>query len=454
MSSDTLIAAQVGYLAAMLYNPNNVALEGSPVTSELEDEVIADLCGLCGLDAGLAWGALCGGGTIANLQALWVYRNLTRDDPRPVAVLVPATHHYSWVKAVDLLGFPASALVPVAVDAALCMRLDALAGALEQAQRSGQRVLACVGVVGSTESGSIDPIDGILELRTEHERRFGERFFVHVDAAYGGYARALLRAPGDRVRSFAELQSDGLGLEQRTYAALLAMKDADGVTVDPHKLGFVPYPAGALLMRDANWLTACAATAPYLNAGAREHRGSFTLEGSRPGAAAASCWLAHRSVPLDRTGYGAILRESLLSSRGLAELLDGRELCGHRCVVLTEPVLDVLLYAFAPLDNTSLDGVDACTERLLGALGPRGDGPFALASTTLTHATLGDAVAPFLARLGIGPDAWRPGASVRVLRSVMMTPFVSSAEMKAYYRSHLIEALAVALAGREVVSEG
>lgn len=446
MSSDTLIAAQVGYLAAMLYNPNNVAFEGSPVTTELEDEVIADLCGLCGFDPESSWGTLCGGGTIANLHALWVYRNLARTSGHHrFCVLVPASHHYSWVKAADLLGFDADALVAVEVDSALRMRLDALEAALEASQRAGRRVLACVGVAGSTEGGAIDPIDGILALRDEHQRRYGERFFVHVDAAYGGYARAILRADDGELRSFEAVDQDGLAFERGTYDALVAVRHADGVTIDPHKLGFVPYPAGALLLRDKQWRSACSTHAPYLNADSNDHRGTFTLEGSRPGAAAAACWLAHRTVPLDRTGYGEILRESLLASRGLAELLDERVVVDHRCVVLTPPTLDVLLYAFVPTPDASLESVNACSERVLRQLGPRGQGPFGLASTTLDFTTLGEAVLPFLQRLGVPAGQWKPGAKLKVLRSVMMTPFVSSRTLKAFYRSRLLEALAQAL---------
>ncbi|HEY0306491.1 MAG TPA: hypothetical protein VGC44_16065, partial [Longimicrobiales bacterium] len=76
MSFEQTIAAQIGYFAAMLYNPNNVAAEGSPVTTGLELQVAAQLAQMIGYDAARSWGHLTSGGTIANFEALWVARNI------------------------------------------------------------------------------------------------------------------------------------------------------------------------------------------------------------------------------------------------------------------------------------------------------------------------------------------------------------------------------------------
>lgn len=494
MTGDTLLPAQVGYLAAMLYNPNNVAVEGSPVTSQLELEVVRDLVGLLGLDLERAGGRLCGGGTIANLEALWILRNLAslplaitdvkelpalRDvsgqvvdwtatpasllgrlspealvelsrhvecPPRrfgDLAVLVPATRHYSWDKAMNVLGMPS--LVPVAVDAALRLDLNALETELERLAQAGKPILACVGVVGTTEGGGVDPLDGIFEIRRRFAERHGRWFFVHVDAAYGGYARALWRRADGGVRDAQSLARDGLDCRPGLAKAMAATAEADTVTIDPHKLGFIPYPAGALLLRDRRWREAAAFHAAYINAADEEHVGGFMLEGSRPGAAAAACWLAHRAVSLDERGYGAILRESFRSARGLAELLDDQRFGTYRCCVLEPPDLDVVLYAFAPEHGATLETVNATQARVLARLDPTGRGPFALSSTRLTPEVHGRAPLPLLTRLGIAPDEWRPGAGLTLLRSVMMTPFVAETEVKAHYRGRLTEALAAAL---------
>src|SRR5690606_29729590 len=70
------IASQIGYFAAMLYNPNNVAIEASPVTTRLELQVAADLARMIGYDPATSWGHLTSGGTVANFEAIWIARNI------------------------------------------------------------------------------------------------------------------------------------------------------------------------------------------------------------------------------------------------------------------------------------------------------------------------------------------------------------------------------------------
>lgn len=500
MTGDTLLPGQAGYVAAMLYNPNNGAYEGSPVTTLLEQEVAADFASLLGYSPETSSGHLCSGGTVANIEALWTLRNLAllplgvdRSDPdslpdlrdaggwpvdwkadpghllgrldaeallalsshrvtRPahalsMAVLVPATRHFSWDKAMNLLGFSSEDLVRIPLDSELRLDPDALEAELDRLGREDRPVLACVGVVGSTETGGVDPVHRIFEARRRFQERFGRWFFVHLDAAYGGYARALfLRADGN-LRTEEELASEGLEVRPELIEAMAAVPQADSVTIDPHKLGFVPYPAGAIVLRDARFRRATRFGAAYINADHDDHISAFALEGSRPGAAVAACWLAHRTVPLDETGYGAILRESFRSARGLAELLDGRGFEGVRCHVLQPPDLDIVLYAFSPEGGGTLDEVNHLQRRILTRLNPTAGGPFAISSTRITPEVHGESILPYLDRLGVAREAWRPGAGLTLLRSVMMTPFVADAEVKAYYRARLVEALDETLRG-------
>lgn len=493
MMGDTLIPAQVGYLAAMLYNPNNVAAEGSPVTSQLEEEVAADLAELLGFDPARAWGHLCSGGTVANLEALWTFRNLalaplrlprngappplrdaggnplvglppekllgrlrTEDlldlhrnlPPLPGAVrkggafrvLVSAMAHYSWRKAVNILGLGEDRLETIPVDAELRLDLEALEQRLDELAAEGVPVLAVVGIVGTTEGGGVDPVEGILEVRRRHAERHGRWFFVHLDAAYGGYARALFRRRDGGFRELAEMQAT-LAVRPGLHDAMAAVPGADSVTVDPHKLGFIPYPAGALLLRDGEMRGVTTQRAAYINPEEEsDHLGSYILEGSKPGAAASAVWLAHRAVPLDEDGYGAILEESFRASRGLAELLDNRVFGDYVCRVFETPDLDVLLYAFGHTDTSTLHRVNALNEMVLSQFPPSLSGGFALTSTKLTRTTHGLAPVPFLRRLGVPAKAWRAGSELLVLRSVMMTPFVADPNVKAFYRSELIKA--------------
>src|SRR3954469_17469077 len=89
MLSEQTIAAQVGYFAAMLYNPNNVSLEVSPVTTRLEAEVADAIAAMIGYDPLKCWGHLTSGGTVANFKALWIARNVLY---HPVAAASVARH--------------------------------------------------------------------------------------------------------------------------------------------------------------------------------------------------------------------------------------------------------------------------------------------------------------------------------------------------------------------------
>ena len=73
---DLTMASLIGYFATMLYNPNNVAAEASPVTTRMELEVAAQLARMIGYDPDAQWGHLTSGGTVANYEALWVARNV------------------------------------------------------------------------------------------------------------------------------------------------------------------------------------------------------------------------------------------------------------------------------------------------------------------------------------------------------------------------------------------
>ncbi len=493
MMADTLIPAQVGFLAAMLYNPNNVADEGSPVTSALEREVSRDLAELIGFDPDHAWGHLCSGGTVANIEALWILRNLalaplrlprgkptgewkdaagrTLDVRMPdqllgrlrtetllamhrslpsnpgtvrrggaFRVLVPATAHYSWNKAANLLGIGEDQLLPVPVDSSLRLDLGALEHLLDKLAKENHPVLAVVGIVGTTEGGGVDPVDGLFDLRERYAKTHGRWFFVHLDAAYGGYARAIFRRADGSFRAVGD-KDLVCPMRKEVHAAFEAMSRAESVTIDPHKLGFIPYPAGALVLREGDMRTLTTQHAAYLNPGEEDHLGSYILEGSKPGAAASAVWLAHRTVPLNEKGYGAILSESFSSARGLAELLNGRQFGDYRCHVFDSPDLDVLLYAFAPCKANTLHRVNALNQEVLGRFRTDRAGDFSLASTQLSHRIHGHAPLPFLARLGVPAKEWRSQSRLLVLRSVMMTPFVADARTKAFYRQELLQAL-------------
>src|SRR5262249_45957174 len=195
--------------AAMLLNPNNHALDGGPATSELEKEVVGDLARMFGLP-GDALGHLTSSGTIANLEALWVARELAPGK----AVVHGENAHYTHARMCQVLGVESLA---AQADGDGRLDLDAV-DALCRSHDVGTVVVTA----GTTGMGIVDAVHEALALRERHGVR------IHVDAAYGGFF-ALLDAPLIDPRPFR------------------AIAGADSVVVDPHKHGLQPYGCGAVL---------------------------------------------------------------------------------------------------------------------------------------------------------------------------------------------------------------
>ena len=364
-------AAVAAHLAAMLVNPNNHALDGGPATAALERESVAALAAMLHLPQD-ALGHLCGGGTVANLEALFVAREL--HPGRGVACSDQA--HYTHARMCHVLGM---ACEPVATDPAGRIDLDALAALL----RTG-RVGTVVLTAGTTGLGAVDPVDEALPLAREHGVR------VHVDAAYGGYF-AILAWSGD----------GGV-----PAAALRAIGDCDSVVVDPHKHGLQPYGCGAVLFRDPSVARLYAHDSPYTYyTAAGGHLGEISLECSRAGAAAAALWLTLQAFPLTPEGLGAGLSAGLRAARRWSELLEESTVLApcHR------PELDIV--TLAPRSPRSLSALDAACQRILRR-GMTDPDPVFLSVLRMDGARVRAALP------GIEDDTrW-----ARVLRSVLMKP--------------------------------
>ena len=355
---------------------------------------------------------------------------------RRMAVLVPGTAHYSWHKAVSLLGLGGANLVEVPVRQG---RLDgaALGRALESLRREGRPVLAVVGVYGTTEFGTLDSIHELLAVR----RRF-PGFWLHVDAAWGGYLPTLFRdrkghlLPRETVREgFHHFPSE------RVYRATAALAEVDSVTVDPHKLGFVPFGAGALVVRNRRVLDLVQQEAPYVftsppEEDERRYRklGRYILEGSKPGAAAAACYVNHRVLPLDHDHFGRLLARSVQTCERLVDRIPalGEELAPWvRLVVPFEPDCNLVCLAFNPVGNRSLKAANAFGRRLFETVDVRPDQPVQLkeffgSSTTVALDHLG---AEEVERIGaaLQLDLGHPDDSgLFLLRNTLMNPWLQS----------------------------
>lgn len=512
MASDTLIAANLGYMLTLLYNPNNCAYEGSPATTALEIEVGRQLAALMGYDPRTAWGHITSGGTVANYEGLWMARNLKSipraiqavmprlvsdlddwalmnlpgrtildladkaraaglfDEVRqhslrgegltgadPGAVLVPQSKHYSWTKAADILGIGQKNLIFVPVKGDYRMDVSALKREIDRLIDRRVPILAVVAVVGTTEEGAVDEVHEIARLRDRYEDR-GVSFHLHIDAAYGGYARALFLDEENRFMGYNELSrqharqgilhDDTDWLNTDVYEAFKAMPEADSITVDPHKLGYVPYPAGAVVARDRRIVDIISYFAAYVFEKTDNNPmllGSYIMEGSKAGAAAAAVWMAHKVVPLNIGGYGRIIGYSIEGAYRFYRSLvgydtltvDGRE---YEVLPLARPDINIVDYAFHERGNGSLEDMNrlnqAIYEQCSYKSGPVLANDFITSKTALTREEYGDTPLAFAQKFGIRADEWERLGSLTVLRSCVVTPYlVSGSNYEDYWQN-------------------
>jgi glutamate/tyrosine decarboxylase-like PLP-dependent enzyme len=364
----------------------------------------------------------------------------------------------------DVLGLGRDALVSVRVDSDFRMRPDDLEAKLDQVEARGEHVLAVIAVVGTTEEGAVDPLDQILALRTARESAGHGSFWVHADAAYGGYLRTLT-VPG-RAGLGPALASVRVGgadrdipieLPQRHACdALERMGECDSITIDPHKLGYIPYPAGCVCFRSSMVKPLARQHASYIDEVATDPEteqrsdtiGLYVLEGSKPGAAAAAVWLSHTLIPLDTTGHGALVRETIRNACELHALLEqyprllqevGGETPPVRAVCLCSPGSNIVCYAFVPASEPiSLKQLNAANEAIYRRFSAQPglrvtDQPYFVSRTTLSNSQYSSStVASFLDRLRVPEDQYLTDG-VFLLRSVLMNPWYSQAKRRARY---------------------
>ncbi|HAP9441362.1 TPA: tyrosine decarboxylase, partial [Enterococcus faecium] len=420
MNSETLMPSLLAYNFAMLWNGNNVAYESSPATSQMEEEVGMEFAKLMSYKDG--WGHIVADGSLANLEGLWYARNikslpLAMKEVTPELVagksdwelmnlsteeimnlldsvpekideikahsarsgkhleklgkwLVPQTKHYSWLKAADIIGIGLDQVIPVPVDHNYRMDINELEKIVRGLAAEKTPILGVVGVVGSTEEGAIDGIDKIVALRRVLEKD-GIYFYLHVDAAYGGYGRAIFLDEDNNFIPFEDLKDVhykyNVFTENKDYileevhSAYKAIEEAESVTIDPHKMGYVPYSAGGIVIKDIRMRNVISYFATYVfekGADIPALLGAYILEGSKAGATAASVWAAHHVLPLNVTGYGKLMGASIEGAHRFYNFLNDlsfkvgdKEIEVHP---LTYPDFNMVDYVFKEKGNDDL----------------------------------------------------------------------------------------------------
>lgn len=240
-------------------------------TQKLERAVIQMLAEL--LHGRNLCGQIVGGGSEANITALWIARNLTKGEE----LIFPRSAHFSFIKACDLLKLRP---IPVDLDEEFKMCVD------DVEEKLSNRTVAVVAIAGTTELGVIDPIAKLSQICYDN-------FFLHVDAAFGGFVIPFLKDLGYNIPKF-DFELDGV----------------KSMTVDPHKMGMATIPSGVLLTRDASYFESIAVESPYLT-----EKMQVSLAGTRCSAAVASTYAVMKF--LGRKGYRKIVAHCMSTTEYL-----------------------------------------------------------------------------------------------------------------------------------------
>lgn len=278
-------------------------------------------------------GAICSGGTVANITALWVARNkaLGADGDFPgvakagliaamnhygyndIAILTSERGHYSLKKATDLLGVGQQNLIIIPTDENNHLNPAELQNSISELRNKNILPIAIVGIAGTTETGSVDPINDIADICEREQIHF------HVDAAWGG---ATLLSKNNRH-------------------LLAGIERADSVTIDAHKQLYIPMGAGMVIFKDPSSTNAIEHHAQYILREGSKDLGSRTLEGSRPGMA----MLIYSSMHIiSRQGYQLLIDQSIDKAKTFADMINQE----NDFELISEPELCILTYRYVP----------------------------------------------------------------------------------------------------------
>ena len=327
-------------------NQNVVKLETSKVLSVLEKQVVAKIHRLifnCSDDfyaahvqnASTSLGSFVDGGTTANLTALWVARNAALGpkegfggiekeglnaayrayDIERCVVLVSKRGHYSFRKSGGVLGIGNENIIPVDIDNKNKLKISHLESLIEHYKKDGKtKILAIVGVAGTTETGNIDPLVDIADVC---ER---EGIHFHADAAWGGPT-----------------------LMSEKYKFLLTgIEHADSVTIDGHKQFYMPMSCGMIFLKNPDSLDAISYHANYVIRRGSVDLGIKTLAGSRE---ANSLVLDSALKIMGSRGYGMLIEHGIELAAVFAEEIRKREIFQ----LITPPELNILTYRVLPV---------------------------------------------------------------------------------------------------------
>jgi len=298
------------YAMAMSINPNNHALDGGPPSSEMEKEVVAELAEFFGYGDNFL-GHLTASGTIANLEALWIARELNPGKK----IAFSSNSHYTHERMCGVL----------AVETQKISILED--GSFDLGSVDPKEIGTVVVTLGTTGLGDVEPLDQIIPWAKKHNIR------IHLDSAYGGFFRTLK-------------DSDIIDGTQWKL-----MQEADSIVIDPHKHGLQPYGCGCVLFKDPLVGKFYKHDSPYTYFTSDDlHLGEISLECSRAGAAAVALWATLQCFPLsEKEGFGPIMSQCRTAALNGFEILSK----SSKLKAYKKPELDILGYFPSEAQTTS-----------------------------------------------------------------------------------------------------
>ncbi len=415
------IASYAAGIAAKFVNGNTVTGSVSRATSQIEqNRAVRWLCEILGYSPEKASGTIVSGGTKANLTALVIARNRAlfhlqeiNNEPfeqylltpeqildfsekssaimenhgvakvgmqavKPKCVLyMPETAHYSLVQIPNFIGLGISNIRKIKTDKNHKIIIHELTRQIELDKSRGNYIIGIIGIAGTTEAGAVDDLESLAGIAEAYNLHF------HIDAAHGGPFRMV------RPNLFK------------------GMERADTITVDPHKMLYSHYNAGALLVKNKEFLNLLKAKAGYLfdngvlNIGENRIACSMGLE---------SALQTYASLKVfGEEGLKALLNHSLELTQNFKKVIDADkdEVGRHIKLVNPEPDLNLLCFRYenTDLSKEELDRINKEAQRRLEE-----EGKFYFSSDNMSY------------RRGIA-----------VLRAVMMNPFTTDEIVKSAY---------------------
>ena len=279
-------------------------------TKQIENEVIRSIGEFLSLDE--AYGNIVTGGTEANLMAIRAARNHARKYKGITdgEIIIPESAHFSFKKAADMLNLK---IVEAELDENYKIDVESLRNSITD------KTVAIVAIAGTTELGLIDPIEEISKIALENN------IYFHVDAAFGGFSIPFLKEIGYDLPVFD-----------------FSLEGVCSITVDPHKMGLAPIPAGGIIFRREEYLEVMAVDSPYLTV-----KTQSTIVGTRLGASSAATYAIMKYF--GKEGYSKIAQELMQNTKFFAQNL--KEL-GYK--IICEPELNIVAFNHPTMETHEL----------------------------------------------------------------------------------------------------